>query len=248
MPDFEFFSESEWEDRGELAWNEFDWQQYLKQNEQEIARFLALYLEHRHKPDRLDEVARHMGWGEQEWAPGDAAAKLDDKAPSASMPFATPDSGADATADEEDGEEVIKPYTIHKHPVFIATRGLNQHLSHVWEHFIANGKDMGVNPSLAWKFASSLHVGELNSVMAIHALDFGDFTLTICHLKNALSAVNHSLSLLHAMPLGNNRAHGQFFRDVQSALFDLREIWLRVMSDCRVEYNHGASDDPDERE
>jgi hypothetical protein len=238
MPDFEYFSESEWEDRGELAWNEFDWQKYLQQNEKEIARFLALYLQHRPQADRLDEVARLMGWGEQEWAPSDASAKT---------PPLAPEPPVNPPGEEEDGDETAATYTIHKHPVFIATRGLNLHLSQVWERFIAQGQDM-VNPGLAWKFAASLHAGELNSVMAIHALDFGDFTLTICHLKNALSAVNHSLSLLHAMPLGNHRVHGQFFRDVQAALFDLREIWLRVMNDCRVEHNHGAPDELDERE
>jgi hypothetical protein len=237
MQDFEHFSESEWEDRGELGLNEFDWQQYLKQNEKEIARFLALYLQHKHRPDHLDEAARLMGWGDQEWAPGDAAASAP-ATETASRP-ASPD---------ENFEDAPNTYTIHKHPVFIATRGLHQHLTHVWEQFLATGNDLSVNTSLAWKFAASLHAGELNSVMAIHALDLGDFTLTICHLKNALSAVNHSLSLLHLLPLGGSAVHRQFFREVQSTLFDLREIWLRVMNDCRVENGHRAPDSPDERE
>jgi hypothetical protein len=237
MQDFEHFSESEWEDRGELAWNEFDWQQYLKQNEKEIARFLTLYLLHQHRPDRLDEAARLMGWGEQEWAPATPAA-------AAPAPEVLPHSASD----DEDFEDASITYTIHKHPVFIATRGLHLYLNHVWAHFLASGNSLSVNPGLAWKFAASLHTGELNSVMAIHALDLGDFTLTICHLKNALSAVNHSLSLLHQLPLGHRAVHGQFFREVQAALFDLREIWLRVMSDCRVENSHRAPDGPDDHD
>jgi hypothetical protein len=240
MQDFEHFSESEWEDRGELAWNEYDWQQYLKQNEKEIARFLTLYLQHKHRPDHLDEAARLMGWGDQEWAPGDASA--------APKPVAAPLPAPQPTAEAEDFEDAPATYTIHKHPVFIATRGLHLHLNHLWEHFLASGNDLSVNTGLAWKFAGSLNAGELNSVMAIHALDLGDFSLAICHLKNALSAVNHSLSLLHQLPLGNHAVHGQFFRDVQTALFDLREIWLRVMNDCRVENNHRAPDGLDERE
>jgi hypothetical protein len=240
MHDFEHFSESEWEDRGELAWNEFDWQQYLKQNEKEIARFLALYLQHQHRTDRLDEAARLMGWGEQEWAPGDIAATA--------TATASTDPASSATEEEDELEDAEHTYTIHKHPVFIATRGLHQHLNHVWEHFLANGNDLSVHTGLAWKFAGSLHAGELNSVMAIHALDLGDFSLTICHLKNALSAVNHSLSLLHLLPLGSTAVHGQFFREVQTTLFDLREIWLRVMNDCRVENSHRGPDEQEDRE
>ncbi len=238
--DFEHFSDGEWEDRGELAWNEFDWQQYLRQNDKEVARFLALYGQHRQNADHLDEVARLMGWGDQEWAPADGE-------PPAPQPGAA---ASDAEVDDadfldEDLDEDAGAYTIHKHPVFIATRGLCQQLHHVWERFLA-GNDLSVNASHAWKFAASIHAGELNSVMAIHALDMGDFTLAICHLKNALSAVNHSLSLLHQLPLGNNTAHGQFFRDVQTALFDLREIWLRVMNDCREENRRRAPGEPEE--
>ncbi|MGA2053352.1 MAG: hypothetical protein ABSH19_08575 [Opitutales bacterium] len=242
--DFEAFSDGEWEDRGELAWNEFDWQQYLKQNEKEIARFLALYNQHKHVPDHLDQIAHLMGWDDQEWAPADDSASPAPAAPPVpASETPSPSSGEDDTDDDE-----VDTYTIHKHPVFIATRGLYQHLYLVCEHFMAQGPGTVINPGLTWKFASSLHAGELNSVMAIHALDLGDFTLTICHLKNALSAVNHSLSLLHVLPLASTAYHVQFFREIQTGLFDLREIWLRVMNDCREENRRRTLGEQDERE
>jgi len=233
---FENFSEGEWEDRGELAWNEFDWQQYLKQNDKEVARFLALYHQHEGRTERLDEVARLMGWGDEEWAPSEDSADLESESATPPMVAETPPEPATFSDFlDEDFDAVADTYTIHKHPVFIATRGLYQHLYYTWERFLANGNDLNVNLGLSWKLASSLHAGELNAVMAIHALDLGDFTLTICHLKNALSAVNHSLSLLHSLPVSNKAQQGQFFREVQATLFDLREIWLRVMNDCREE-------------
>ncbi|HVU37123.1 MAG TPA: hypothetical protein VHC95_02210 [Opitutales bacterium] len=243
--DFENFPDGEWEDRGELAWNEFDWQQYLKQNDKEIARFLALYYQQQPGADHLDEVARLMGWGDQEWAPGDEPASTPSTANGAT-PAA--DSAAAAEFFDEDFDDDVDTYTIHKHPVFIATRGLYQHLYHVWERFLASGNDLSINASLAWQFAASLHAGELNSIMAIYALDLGDFTLAICHLKNALSAVNHSLSLLHRLPLASTGVPGQFFRDVQTSLFDLREIWLRVMNDCREENRRRTPGETEEQE
>ena len=232
--DFENFSEGEWEDRGELVWNEFDWQQYLKQNDKEVARFLTLYHQHQGRSERLDEVARLMGWGDEEWAPGEDGATDEASSPPRVAEAALDLSGFSDFLDE-DFDAVADTYTIHKHPVFIATRGLYQHLYYTWEHFLSSASESHVNLSLSWKFATSLHAGDLNAVMAIHALDLGDFTLTICHLKNALSALNHSLSLLHALPVGNKAAQGLFFREVQATLFDLREIWLRVMNDCREE-------------
>jgi len=232
--DFEHFSEGEWEDRGELVWNEFDWQQYLKQNDKEVARFLALYHQYEGRTERLDEVAKLMGWGDEEWAPGEDGPEAEPASPSIVAEPALDPAGFSDFLDE-DFEAVADTYTIHKHPVFIATRGLYQHLYYTWERFLSTSSDLQVNLGLSWKLAASLHAGELNAVMAIHALDLGDFTLTICHLKNALSAVNHSLSLLHALPVGNKAGQGQFFREVQATLFDLREIWLRVMNDCREE-------------
>ncbi len=231
--EFDNFPEGEWEDRGELVWNEFDWQQYLKQNDKEVARFLALYHQHQGRTERLDEVARLMGWGDEEWAPGDDGAVVE-PSPATAAADAAPEPASFSDFLDEDFDAVSDTYTIHKHPVFIATRGLYQHLYHTWERFLSTSNDLSGNLGLSWKFGSSLHAGELNAVMAIHALDLGDFTLTICHLKNALSAVNHSLSLLHTLPAGN-ATQGQFFREVQATLFDLREIWLRVMNDCREE-------------
>jgi hypothetical protein len=73
MSGFEYDNdaEGEWEERGDLAWNEYDWQQYLKSNEKDIARFLALYQQLKHKQDHLDEIAHQMGWDREDWMPSD---------------------------------------------------------------------------------------------------------------------------------------------------------------------------------
>jgi hypothetical protein len=189
--DLENFLDGEWEDRGELAWNEFDWQKYLRQNDQEVASFLAFYQQLKHNPNHLDEVAFLMGWGEEEWAPADG----ESLSSAAGIPFLA-NEAASADLFNDELEDEVGAYTIHKHPVFVATRGLCQYFNQAWDRFLSSGQGTRVNASLAWKFAASLHAGEFNSIMAIHALDIGDFTLAICHLKNALSSVNHSLSLL----------------------------------------------------
>ena len=54
--------ESEWEDRGELAWNEFDWERYLREQDEVIHRYLGFYEAFRHRADRVDAVAEQMGW------------------------------------------------------------------------------------------------------------------------------------------------------------------------------------------
>ena len=61
--------------------------------------------------------------------------------------------------------------------------------------------------------------------------------MTICHLKNALAAINHTLSLLQKLSIKNVRILRLFQAETSRTLFDLREVWLRVMHDCREEEN-----------
>ena len=49
--DFDNLSEGEWDDRGETAWNEFDWQQYLQQNDRDIDKFNCF-----HQTTNIDQV------------------------------------------------------------------------------------------------------------------------------------------------------------------------------------------------
>jgi len=226
--DFEGFSEGDWESHEELAWNEFDWQHYLKGNEREIAEFLAHYHRLKHRPGHLDEIARVLGWDMDEWS----VAELSDEA-----------------EDEDDApledDSCLDPYTIHKHPVYIVTHGLYIHLFQCWEHFTAQ-HHRSLSPILAGRFPASLHAGELNAFMAISALDMGDFTLAVCHLKNALAALNHTMSLLQQVAVKNPRTQGLFQAECMGVLFDLREVWLRVMNDCREEDRRHQDGDRDE--
>ena len=84
----------------------------------------------------------------------------------------------------------------------------------------------------------------MNVLLSIQALDLGDFGLSICHLKNSLSALNQSLSLLSQLKHPNLAFADGFRREAQIRLFDLRELWIRVMGDCR----HECQRRPDEQE
>lgn len=215
--DFDNSSDGDWDHSEELTWNEFDWQRYLKQNEKEIAEFLGHYHRLKHKPGHLDEIAQIMKWEAEDWGGAD---------------------GFDEDDYDEDEEAVdptdFDPYSVHKHPVYIVTHGLYQHLFHCWEHFLRQPK-CGVDAVMGSRFAASLHAGEFNAVMGINALDMGDFNLAICHLKNGLAAINHTLALLQEITSDNARLLHAFQSESLQVLFDLRDLWLRVMNDCREE-------------
>ena len=221
-------SENEWEDRGELAWNEFDWEQYLREQDEVIHRYIGFYEKLDGRPERLDEVAHHMGWDEENWSTdsdssGETEAEVNAAADSAS------------TSDFES-----EPYTLHKNPVFIATKGIYLTLTRGWERLAENPER--VPQALALSFQTSLHRGEEQATLAIQALDFGDYAMAISLLKRALRELNASFALLGRDPRPS-RAQSLYRDSALPRLFDLREIWLRVMNECREELERPVEDD-----
>jgi len=211
MSDFESDkpSENDWEDGGGLAWNEFDWEHYLREQDEAVHRYLGFYESLREHPGRIDEAAAQMGWDRGE-------TENDSE-----------HDGAEESAFEDD------VYTLHKNPVFIATRALYLSLRRSWE--LIAGDPGKVPQSAALAYFASLQRGEEQAVMAVHALDFGDFAMAVALFKRALAAVNVSLGLLAEDAIEREPAVAAYREGARMRLFDLREIWLRVIDDCRQE-------------
>lgn len=221
-------SENDWEERGDLAWNEFDWEQYLREQDDVLHRYLAFYEQLRDHPDRIDEVAHFMRWDESVWT--------------SDTPASEESEDLDETDEEEDDESYdAEPYTLHKSPVFISTKAIYLSLKRAWER-IAGDTDKVPQP-LAVALQTSLFRGEEQAVLAVQALDFGDFAMAISLFKRALRELNQTLALLDERAALTSRALRNFCQDAQPRLFDLREIWLRVMNECRQELERPSEAD-----
>lgn len=219
---FDGHADGDWEERGDISWNEVDWQRYLKRHELEVDRFITLYNQHLNQDDRLDEVAHLMGWDAEDWSMSDGGneeeslLELERRAP------------------EELELDDFDPYTLQRHPVYVVVKGLYAYLRKRWEQeFGARRTPMDV--SHVWRFAQLLHEGESSATLSIQALDMGDFALAVCQLKHALQAINETFQILPQVVDGNTDALSPFEQDARVRLFDLREVCLRVMNDCREE-------------
>ena len=137
-------SDNEWEDRGELAWNEFDWENYLRGQDEMILRYIAFYEKLKGHPERLDEVAHQMGWDEESWSTdGD---------------FESSDAPASEDAATAASEFDAEPYTLHKNPIFIATKAIYLGLKRSWERLADDPARVG--QPLALSFHASLYRAE----------------------------------------------------------------------------------------
>jgi len=227
-------SENEWEDRGDLAWNEFDWEHYLRDQDDVLHRYLAFYEQLRGHPERLDEAAHLMGWDKESWSSdaGDVEDEDEDDA----------EPSLDDRPDLSDYD--AEPYTLQKNPVFVATKAIYLSIKRSWERIASDSER--VPQTLALSFQTALYRGEEQAVLGIHALDFGDYAMAISLFKRALRELNLSLSLLDEKAISHSRGLAHFRQDAFPRLFDLREIWLRVMNECRQELERPADSDEDD--
>ncbi len=217
-------SDNDWEDRGELAWNEFDWENYLRDQDEVLQRYVRLYDKSAGRTDRIDHVAQGMGWDEGDWS---------SEEDSPDVPANPANDGAEA----EDSD----PYTLLKNPLFIATKAIYLTLQRDWEKAAIDPTKLPQRNAVL--VAASLNRGEQQATLAIQALDFGDYAMAISLLKRALRELNLTFSLLGDRSLDDVRALTAL-RDVMiPRLFDLREIWLRVMAECRDELDRPVEDE-----
>lgn len=216
-PDSDGMFENEWDERRELSWTEADWEQYLAEHETAVRDYLKHYEQLPSATDRIDEVARRMGWDMQ---PDEAADTEDATEPEDER--------------EEDGagfEEDFDLYTVHRNPVHIATKALYLSLLANWERIAVHPER--IHPAVSLAVTSSLYRGREHALQAVQSLDMGDYSLAICFFKRALRELNDTLARLSTPADTDGGLLARYREFAMPRLFDLREIWLRVMAECR---------------
>ena len=222
----EGFPEGDWDERGDLSWNEFDWRQFLLRRGKEVERFGDIYRVHCHEPEHLDHVAQQMGWQAEDWSVADFEGGEEDDLDNA----ASGASGDDAPQ-SLDGD----PYTLHRHPVFIVTRALFAQLDLLVDALCSvPGIHLRIRPKRLWGLAGVLATAEREMLLALQSLDMGDFMLAVLHFKHAHQAISETMAHLEGLADVSGAAD-EFRLEARVRLFDLREVCLRVMNDCREE-------------
>ncbi|MDR3143334.1 MAG: hypothetical protein LBT57_00545 [Puniceicoccales bacterium] len=206
-------------DGGEFSaddWNEADWRRYLTQIDVETTLFLKKFVQLRQIINHLDLIALQMGWTQQE------------------------DNSIEAILQKRWREG---PQTLHKHPVYIVTHGLYHFLYKNWELYQECSGDQ--NLQMSWVYARLLGSGEHDALLGIACMDADDPVLAICHFKSALQSINYSMGLIQKAP-GNSEKAKLLLQDAILACFDLREVWLRVMTNCRDIEKDDENDEDEE--
>ncbi|MBK1877155.1 hypothetical protein [Pelagicoccus mobilis] len=207
----------EWEDSWETGYNEFSWEQYLQAEGQEVTKYQAIYSKLIRSANRLDEVALYMGW----------------------QPNAD---NQDPERPQEESPKATHPYTLHRHPLFVSSKALHGWLIEQWGRRISLAPE-AVDASSALAYQSTLTESDYYGLLAVTALDIDDFALAIAYFKRGMVSLNKALGMLSDFDSLQIEAVSLYAKHARIRLFDIREIWLRVTSDCRATIARGSEED-----
>jgi hypothetical protein len=90
---------------------------------------------------------------------------------------------------------------------------------------------------------TSLCRGEEHAILGVQALDLGDFAMAVSLFKRALQELNRTLALANDPSAMASRHLADWKNGAFPRLFDLREIWLRVITECRTELERRVDDE-----
>lgn len=208
---------NEWEDSWESAWNEFNWEKYLQSESNEVRKYQAIYSKLIRSQNRLDEVALYMGWQPRQDA-------------------------QDSDRSNEDSIDEPVPYTLHRHPLFVSSKALHGWLVEQWGRRVVLTPE-AVDAGKALSYQTALTESDYYGLLAVTALDIDDFALAIAYFKRGMVSLNTALGMLSEFDALQIESVSLYAKHARIRLFDIREIWLRVTSDCRTTIARGSDED-----
>jgi len=212
MPDFER--------EPERAWDEYDWERFLQQQDQKTEKYMELLEKYLDDPQRDEIIAREMGWSQL----------LDGKDWSAEV---------DALLNEDwrSNNEEPSPYEDQKpaesfedHSLYRAAFGLT-----VWIDKLFDQNASLQNEPAAIKLATHSALASAKLAAALSDEDIDEIGMTIAYLKRALKAITVSMDAA-AKLFSERLVAPRHYSVLQRRLFEVRDGIITLMGEYRGEW------------
>ncbi len=203
----------------ERAWDEYDWERFLQQQDHKTEKYMELLEKYLDDPQRDQIIAREMGWTQllesKDWS-AEVDALLDE------------DSGETDEFAENDG--VAPSDTFEDHSLYRAAFALT-----IWIDRLFDQNSALQNEPSAVKLAthSALASAKLAAALSDDGVD--EIGMTIAYLKRALKAITMSMEAagqLVSEKLITTEQHAV----VQQRLFQVRDGIITLMGEYRGEW------------
>src|SRR4051812_10293826 len=203
----------------ERAWDEYDWERFLQQQDEKTEKYMELLEKYLDDPQRDQIIAREMGWTHllesKDWK-SDVDGMLETEG--------AQDHELDEDMDEQEAE------TFENHALYRAAFSLT-----IWTDRLFDQNPALQNEPAAVKLATHAALASAKLAAALSDDDVDEIGMTIAYLKRALKAITIAMDGA-AQLLGEKLITPAQYAVVQQRLFQVRDGIITLMGEYRGEW------------
>jgi hypothetical protein len=211
---------SGFEGEREGIWDEYDWERFLRQQDQRTEKYMELLEKYIDDPQRDEIIAREMGWT-QILSDGDWSAEVD-------ALLEEDWRGQDDEACPDPDQKLSE--TFEDHILYRAAFALT-----VWIDKLFDQNGALQNEPAAIKLATHAALASAKLAAALSDDDVDELGMTIAYLKRALKAITVSLDSA-AKLLSEKLIAARQYSVLQQRLFQVRDGIITLMGEYRSEW------------
>lgn len=195
----------------ERAWDEYDWERFLQQQDHKTEKYMELLEKYLDDPNRDQIIAREMGWTQlldgRDWT-----------------------QEVDALLEEDEEEKAPPPDSFEDHSLYRAAFALTVWIDHMFDQDAALQNE----PS-AVKLATHAALASAKLAAALSGEDVDEIGMTIAYLKRALKAITLSMDAAAAL-LRETRISTAQHAVLLQRLFQVRDGIITLIGEYRCEW------------
>ena len=200
-------------DEPERAWDEYDWERFLQQQDSKTERYMELFEKYIDDPNRDQIIAQEMGWTHLLEQPAEEIEEIEFE----------PD--FEVEEGEEETQEVFE-----SHPLYQNAFSLT-----VWIDQLFDEVPSVASSPLGVKLASHVAVASAKLAAALSDHETEEIGMTIAYLKRALRAISTAVEAATQMSQDGSLKSRQF-EELYQRLFQVRDSIIVMMGDLRAEW------------
>jgi hypothetical protein len=203
----------------ERAWDEYQWERFLQQQEGKAEKYMRLLEEYLDDPQRDEIIAREMGWTQlldaRDWS-----ADLD----------ALPDE--DVAEEDDRGIDTFgSAETFEEHDLYRAAFALT-----IWiDHLFDRNASLPNEPA-AVKLATQAALANAKLAAALSSDSLSEIGMTIAYLKRALKAITISMDAAAQLRKTAGLVTRSQYAVLRRRLFQVRDGIVTLMGEYRGEW------------
>jgi hypothetical protein len=201
-------------DEPERAWDEYDWERFLQQQDSKTERYMELFEKYIDDPNRDQIIAQEMGWTHLLDQPTEEIEEIEFE--------------SDFEVEEEGEEETQEVF--ESHPLYQSAFSLT-----VWIDQLFDEVPSVASSPLGVKLASHVAVASAKLAAALSDHETEEIGMTIAYLKRALRAISTAVEAATQMSHDGSLKTRQF-EELYERLFQVRDSIIVMMGDLRAEW------------